>query len=197
MKWDTRRPQNQWVDYTGFVHNTRLPELWVGLLLYFALVLLCGLVQGDKTRVAGCKYYIYSVRRESHVTLEGTSSDKWHLCHPVHRCKPTDFRSAMFASWVYSANKTNRTNALLTTGRTVSSSPGLMISTAWAYNTTDVIVPITARQQNLEMCATVPPFCGVAPLSTGGQAIGPSQSNDVERVYRYLALAFWGRVNCG
>ena len=77
MKLDTRRPQNQWVDYTGFVHNTRLPELRVGLLLYFALVLLRGQVQGDKTRVAGCKYYTtYRARRESHVTLEVTSSDK-------------------------------------------------------------------------------------------------------------------------
>jgi len=46
--------------------------------------------------------------------------------------------------------------------------PGLMISTAWVYNTTDITDPITALQQNLEMCATVPPFCGVAPLSTGG-----------------------------
>jgi hypothetical protein len=127
-----------------------------------------GLVQGDKTRVASCKYYIYTVRRESHVTLEATSSVKSLLCHPAHRWKPTDFRSAVLASSVYGTTKTNCTYALFMTGRTGSSSPGLMISTAWTYNTTEVTVPVTALQQNLEMCATVPPFCGVAPLSTGG-----------------------------
>jgi hypothetical protein len=70
--------------------------------------------------VACRKYHIYTVRRESHVTLEATSSVNWLLFHPIHRCKPTDCRGAVFASSVYSTSKTNRTYwyALFVTGRT-------------------------------------------------------------------------------